>query len=125
MPTQVSYTHARDNLAELLDKAELDREVVVVRRRGHDDVALVASAELESSLELQATKLAVNATAPNAATSFLALICTLPLIDLLLRESSNTYRFSRTTFEILAGAVTSKSMSRTSTISSPADPRSG
>ena len=51
MPTQASYTYARDNLAELLDRAEHDREVVIVRRRGHEDVALVASAELESLLE--------------------------------------------------------------------------
>jgi len=48
---EASYTYARDHLAELLDRAERDREVVVVRRRGHEGVALVASAELQSLLE--------------------------------------------------------------------------
>ena len=51
MPLEASYTYARDNLAALLDRAEQDREVVIVRRRGHEDVALIASAELRSLFE--------------------------------------------------------------------------
>ncbi|MBI2892793.1 MAG: type II toxin-antitoxin system prevent-host-death family antitoxin [Deltaproteobacteria bacterium] len=46
-----SYTHARDNLAALLDRVSRDREIVVIRRRGRDDVALVAADELSSLLE--------------------------------------------------------------------------
>lgn len=48
---EASYTFARDNLAELLDRVVLNREVVTVHRRGHEDVALIALAELESLLE--------------------------------------------------------------------------
>lgn len=46
-----SYTQARDNLAELWDKAEDDREPVIIQRRGHEDMALIPAAELRSLRE--------------------------------------------------------------------------
>jgi antitoxin YefM len=48
---ETSYTDARDRLAQLLDEVEDDREVYLIRRRGHEDVALVAASELSSLLE--------------------------------------------------------------------------
>lgn len=51
MAIQATYTEARDNLAGLLDKVEEDRDIVVITRRGHEDVALVSAAELASLLE--------------------------------------------------------------------------
>ncbi len=51
MPTARTYTYARDNLAELLEQVERDRDVVIIQRRGHPDVALVAAAELAGLLE--------------------------------------------------------------------------
>ncbi len=51
MARATTYTYARDNLAELLDAAETDREVVYIRRRGHRDEALVAASELAGLLE--------------------------------------------------------------------------
>lgn len=52
MSAPVSYTEARANLASLWDRVLADREAVVIRRRGKEDVALLPVAELES---LQAT----------------------------------------------------------------------
>ncbi len=46
-----TYTHARDNLAGLCDKATADREVIVIQRRGAEDVVLIAADELSSLLE--------------------------------------------------------------------------
>jgi antitoxin YefM len=46
-----TYTAARANLAKLLDSAVEDREIVRIRRRGAEDVALIAAAELDSLLE--------------------------------------------------------------------------
>jgi antitoxin YefM len=43
-----SYTHAREHLAELLDSAGDDHEVIVISRRGHAPVALIAADELRS-----------------------------------------------------------------------------
>lgn len=51
MATQVSYTEARARLAELLDRAEDDRETVIVTRRGRPSVAIIALDELESMRE--------------------------------------------------------------------------
>jgi antitoxin YefM len=47
----VSYTQLRENLATLLEKVLDDREPVLVERRGHDDVVLIAADELSSLLE--------------------------------------------------------------------------
>lgn len=51
MTIQTTYTQARATLARLLDEVTQNREVVIIRRRGAEDVALVAADELESLLE--------------------------------------------------------------------------
>jgi antitoxin YefM len=51
MAIETTYTSLRENLATFLDRVTDDREVVVVkRRRGQPDVAIIAADEL-SSLE--------------------------------------------------------------------------
>ncbi|HSU13743.1 type II toxin-antitoxin system prevent-host-death family antitoxin [Longimicrobium sp.] len=51
MAIEITYTAARANLAKLLDSTVEDREIVLIRRRGAEDVALIAADELESLLE--------------------------------------------------------------------------
>ena len=51
MPIQTTYTHARANLSKLFDEVTENREVVIVRRRRGDDIALVAADELSSLTE--------------------------------------------------------------------------
>ncbi len=51
MPTETSYTHARAHLAALCDQVTSTREPIVIRRRGSEDVALVAAAELRGLME--------------------------------------------------------------------------
>lgn len=51
MPTTVSYTDARANLASLWDRVLEDRDAVVIQRRGKEDVALLPAAELDAILE--------------------------------------------------------------------------
>lgn len=51
MSLQTTYTQARDNLAQLLDQVTDNREVVIIQRRGHDDVAMLPADELSSLLE--------------------------------------------------------------------------
>lgn len=51
MALEASYTEARQNLAKLLDRVAEDREVVYIRRRHRERVALVAADELASLLE--------------------------------------------------------------------------
>ena len=46
-----SYTEARAHLAELLDQVVEDRETVVITRRGHESVAMIAADELDSLIE--------------------------------------------------------------------------
>ena len=48
MPIQTSYTEARAHLAELCDRVTSDREVVIVKRRGKPEVAIVSADELAS-----------------------------------------------------------------------------
>lgn len=48
MPIQTTYSNARENLASLLDAVEEDHEVVIVKRRGHRDVAMIDASELRS-----------------------------------------------------------------------------
>jgi antitoxin YefM len=48
---ETSYTYARDHLAELWDKAVSDCEPVIVKRRGHPDLALISADELRSVTE--------------------------------------------------------------------------
>ena len=47
MPVETTYTSLRERLASFLDQVANDREVVIVRRRGAKDVALIPAAELE------------------------------------------------------------------------------
>jgi antitoxin YefM len=49
--TTVSYTEARVRLASLLDEVVSNREEVIIKRRGHPDVALIAADELSSLQE--------------------------------------------------------------------------
>lgn len=51
MAIQTTYSTARANLASLLDQVTDDRETVIIRRRGAEDVALVSAAELASLQE--------------------------------------------------------------------------
>lgn len=49
--TETAYTQARANLAALRDEVTSSYEPVVIRRRGSEDVALVAASELRSLQE--------------------------------------------------------------------------
>jgi antitoxin YefM len=51
MAIETTYSAARANLASLMDRVTGDREVVIINRRGAEDVALVSAAELSSLLE--------------------------------------------------------------------------
>lgn len=51
MPIQTTYSNARANLAGLCNAATNDREVVIIHRRGAEDVALIAADELASLRE--------------------------------------------------------------------------
>jgi antitoxin YefM len=51
MPIETTYTQARANLAVLWDRVTDDREVVVVKRRGAEPIALIAADELASLME--------------------------------------------------------------------------
>jgi len=51
MTIQTTYTQARASLAKLLDEVTHNRQVVIIHRRGEEDVALVSADELESLLE--------------------------------------------------------------------------
>jgi antitoxin YefM len=51
MTIQTTYTQARGGLAKLLDQVTQNREVVVIQRRGEEDVAMIAASELEALLE--------------------------------------------------------------------------
>ena len=51
MTVEFTYTNARENLASLLDCVTNDREVVIIRRRGSEDVAMIAADELASLTE--------------------------------------------------------------------------
>jgi antitoxin YefM len=46
-----SYTQARDNFVKVLEQVEQSDSIVVVQRRGHADVAMIAADELSSLLE--------------------------------------------------------------------------
>ncbi len=51
MPVETTYTSLRERLAAVLDQVSSDQEVVIVRRRGAKDVALVPAEELTSLME--------------------------------------------------------------------------
>lgn len=48
---RTTYTQARANLAELCDEVTENQEVVIISRRGAEDVALVSASELSSLTE--------------------------------------------------------------------------
>jgi antitoxin YefM len=48
---ETTYSHARANLARLLDRVTKDRETVLIGRRGGEKVAMIAEADLSSLLE--------------------------------------------------------------------------
>lgn len=53
MIRETTYTGARQNLASLMDQVTDTREPVYIRRRGKEDVALVAASDLSSWMETE------------------------------------------------------------------------
>ncbi|MBL8174724.1 MAG: type II toxin-antitoxin system prevent-host-death family antitoxin [Bryobacterales bacterium] len=51
MPTETSYTNLREHLAKFLDQVTAQQEIIVVRRKEGQDVALIDARELEGLLE--------------------------------------------------------------------------
>ncbi len=51
MATETTYTNLRGKLASILNRVVEDREVVIVRRRGAKDVALIPAVELAGLIE--------------------------------------------------------------------------
>lgn len=51
MTIHTTYTQARDGLAKLLDQVTHNRNIVVIQRRGEEEVAMIAASELECLLE--------------------------------------------------------------------------
>ena len=51
MAIQTTYTNARAKLASLIDEVTKNREVVIIQRRGSEDVAMIAADELAGLLE--------------------------------------------------------------------------
>ena len=51
MTIQTTYTHARSQLASLIDEVANNREVVIIKRCGFEDVAMIAAEELSSLIE--------------------------------------------------------------------------
>ncbi len=51
MAILTTYTQARANLAKLMDEVALNREVVIINRRGKEGVAMISASELNSLTE--------------------------------------------------------------------------
>jgi antitoxin YefM len=51
MPIQTTYTNARSQFASLWDEVANNNEVVIIKRRGAEDIALVSASELLGLLE--------------------------------------------------------------------------
>lgn len=51
MPIELTYTIARKQLATLLDPAIRDREIIIIKRRDSEDVAMIAANELANLTE--------------------------------------------------------------------------
>lgn len=51
MSIQTSYSQASTRLADFLDEATHNREIVIIQRQGEEDVALIAADELAGLLE--------------------------------------------------------------------------
>jgi antitoxin YefM len=52
MTIQTNYTQARANLAKLMDRVSHDREIIIIQRRGEEDVAMISADELSGLLEM-------------------------------------------------------------------------
>ena len=51
MPIQTTYTQVRSNLAKLWDEVTRNQEIVIISRRGSEDVALISASELSGLIE--------------------------------------------------------------------------
>lgn len=51
MGTTMTYSQAREHLAEVWDRIEDGREEAILTRRGHEDMAILPAAELASLKE--------------------------------------------------------------------------
>lgn len=51
MPSETTYTSLRQNLASVLDQVVDQQDVIIVRRKGARDVALLPATELDGLLE--------------------------------------------------------------------------
>lgn len=51
MAIRTTYTKARENLANLCNKVSENKEIVYIKRRNAEDVALISESELSSLLE--------------------------------------------------------------------------
>ncbi|NOX17270.1 MAG: prevent-host-death protein [Chlorobi bacterium] len=51
MYSSLTYSQARANLAKLLDKVSLDKEIVIIRRKNSENVAMISESELSGILE--------------------------------------------------------------------------
>jgi len=51
VPRHTSYTHLRENLARMLDDVVDQQEIIIVRRKGARDVALMPASELAGLIE--------------------------------------------------------------------------
>ncbi len=51
MAIHTTYSQARANLASLCNQASEDKEIVLIKRRNAEDVALIAASELSGLLE--------------------------------------------------------------------------
>jgi antitoxin YefM len=49
--SEISYSHARAHLAEVLHQVGHDRQIITITRRNQPDVAIIAADELSSLLE--------------------------------------------------------------------------
>ncbi len=49
--SEITYSHARAHLAEVLDRVGQDQEIITITRRNQPDVAIIAADELSSLLE--------------------------------------------------------------------------
>ncbi|HMN24627.1 MAG TPA: type II toxin-antitoxin system Phd/YefM family antitoxin [Ignavibacteriaceae bacterium] len=51
MSTSFTYTQARANLATILDEVSLNKEVILIKRKNAENVALISESELAGILE--------------------------------------------------------------------------
>jgi len=63
---ETSFADARSNLTRLLQRVTSDREIVVIKRRGQEDVAMVPASDLSSLVETAYLLVIRPARAPRA-----------------------------------------------------------